>query len=198
MTMYIDSNVEIEGKVTTLFDKMQPGDDIGLWRLGRSMEDEISWVVAQKYKHSKKREGQINTQMKEYFNEGFPGLPYPSSSFYRKINGSLHKVIRNVTFYGKAIIRDLRNKRADDVGRFWWQAFLKGAKRDQLWLPYAIWKAGAQVHDFGELGFEELGSEYAKILGIWHGHTKRNTWLSRQNDTKRRYNVSFRECVSNC
>ena len=26
---------------------------------------------------------------------------------------------------------------------------MTGARRDQIWLPYAIWKAGAVVRDFG-------------------------------------------------
>jgi hypothetical protein len=104
--------------------------------------------------------------MTEYFKEGFPGVPY---SNYHGRKRSSHNVTRNATFYGKVIIRDLRNPRADDVGRFLWQAFLKGAKRDQIWLPYAIWKAGAQVHDFGILP----SAEYEKVLGKgtgWHGH----------------------------
>ena len=57
-------------------------------------------------------------------------------------------------FEATFIASDLRNKKALEILDCWWQHFLEsGTLRDQLSLPYVLWKKGYQYQDVGLLGY---------------------------------------------
>lgn len=52
------------------------------------------------------------------------------------------------------IVVDLKNKLAKEILDEWWDEFLKSkSMRDQISLPYVIWKKGYSIEDFGNLGY---------------------------------------------
>jgi hypothetical protein len=42
----------------------------------------------------------------------------------------------------------------------WWKEFIEYSKRDQISLPYVLWKNGIKINDVNELG-KDLSTNYA-------------------------------------
>lgn len=50
------------------------------------------------------------------------------------------------------IVRDHHNKKCIEVMEFWWSEFLLYSNRDQISLPYVLFKLGIKIEDVGVLG----------------------------------------------
>ena len=81
---------------------------------------------------------------------GFPGILSPDGCFNEHDPG-LWRPECNAKFYGKVILRNhaARSDSLVRLGEIWWQTFMAYVKRDQLSLPFAIWKSGAIYRDLG-------------------------------------------------
>jgi len=141
-TMYMDANTAIRTNLRPLFAAVTPMHDIGLYRVARPHEEEINWIHAVKGIEYRKLQGQLE----RYAEEGFEGLLSPVGCVGRPFRPSC-----NATYYGKILVRDLQNERgrAETLGYVWWRAYQEGVHRDQLSLPYVLWKVGANIRDFG-------------------------------------------------
>lgn len=83
------------------------------------------------YKKGKKEK--IKKQIEKYISEGFP-----------KNFGMLE---------GNVIVTDLKNKNSLKIQNSWWEEFLNSESlRDQLSLPYVLWKLNYRINDIGTLG----------------------------------------------
>jgi hypothetical protein len=75
----------------------------------------------------------IIEQLKKYRSDGFPK------------NWGLYE--------GCVIASDLRNSKSSEIFNLWWQEYLhSGSFRDQLSLPYVLWKNGYSASDIGDFG----------------------------------------------
>lgn len=51
------------------------------------------------------------------------------------------------------IVYDLKNKNAIKISHEWWDLYYNSkTKRDQIFLPYVLWKNGYEINDIGNLG----------------------------------------------
>ncbi len=130
--IYVDGNVCPVGDLTELvYEAKQAKTGIALHRHRQrdSVYDEAKVCEILKKGDPKK----IKNQMKKYKEEGFPadyGL-----------------------FECNVIVTDLHNLRSEEILNDWWQEFLSsGSYRDQLALPYVLWRRGYRFTDVGSLG----------------------------------------------
>lgn len=71
-------------------------------------------------------------------------------------------------FEMSVIIYDLKNPIAKEFAEQWWDMLMDTkSKRDQLVLPYLVWKTGLKMEDFGIIA-PSLRENYAFNLRPWH------------------------------
>lgn len=141
--MYIDGNVELISDTSSLFSVARDS------KLGIAMHRHATMDCA--YKNAKWCEYNhrgnipaIREQVYNYRQEGFP------EKF-----GLLEATI---------IIFDLNNKCAKDIMHKWWDEFCKtDGRRDQISLPYILWKNGFSIDDIGNLGNDEYHNPKFRI-----------------------------------
>ena len=69
------------------------------------------------------------------------------------------------------IVNDLKNNHAEKILEEWWREFLKSeSKRDQMSLPYVLWKQKYKVEDIGNLGNNVKNN--SKIEIVMHNKEK--------------------------
>ncbi len=118
-TVYVDGNIEIVSGITPLI-QMMNGKELGV-HYHRSRDCIYDEVVAVKHlKHITSEE--MDNQLAQYKQEGFP---------------------RHFGLYENSIL--IRNNRIEETQLLmndWWDEYTKHPTRDQLSLPYVIWKRG--------------------------------------------------------
>ena len=62
------------------------------------------------------------------------------------------------------IVRKHNEKKCVDLMELWWQEILTWSKRDQLSLPYVIWKAGYTMRDLGFIGTDVRDNTSVQII----------------------------------
>lgn len=82
----------------------------------------------------------INKQIEKYFQEGMP-----------KEFGLLQASV---------IVRKHNSEQCIRIMSEWWHEFINGCKRDQISLPYILWKNKCSVNDIGVLG-EDIYKNYS-------------------------------------
>lgn len=134
-SIYIDGNVQIASNVSSLFEVARKS------RIGIAMHNHSNQncvyknALACEYSNRGNVE-MIHRQMNKYREEGFP------EEF-----GLLEATI---------IVVDLKNDTAKSIMEKWWKEFLDSESgRDQLSLPYVLWRNGYHVEDVGCLGNDE-------------------------------------------
>ena len=130
--VYVDGNVQVISDLSPLY-YVARKSKTGLAFHLHSMRD-CAYDEAQVCKILKKgNKNAINNQMMEYKKNGFP-----------KNYGLLECPI---------IVVDLQNENGKIILDAWWDEFVKwGSMRDQLSLPYVLWKKGYSINDVGLLG----------------------------------------------
>lgn len=129
--IYIDSNVEIMSDISKLIQGLD--NDYGVAMHAHSKRDCIynEGKVCRILKKGNKKN--IKKQLKRYKKEGFP-----------KHYGMLECAV---------IVTDLNNLNAKKIMEDWWKEFEGSeARRDQLSLPYVLWKNDVCVEDLTGLG----------------------------------------------
>lgn len=130
--MYIDGNVQVISDVTPLlkYTKNRLGVAFHAHSYRNSIYDEVD-VLTKVYKRGDPEK--LAKQINGYRQEGFPekyGLPEAT-----------------------IIITDLSNDSATNFFNCWWQEFLNsGSFRDQISLPYVLWKNGINTKEITLLG----------------------------------------------
>ena len=118
-TIYVDGNIEIVSGVSPIIANMgQKGLGVHYHRRRDCIYDEVIAV-----KHLKGIPGKdMDEQIKDYRNNGFP-------AHFGMYENSI-------------LIRDNRDKSTIGLMEAWWKEYLNYPTRDQLSLPYVIWKTG--------------------------------------------------------
>lgn len=89
----------------------------------------------------------MEKQIKKYKEEGFPA------------NFGLYEA--------NVIVCDNKSKEAKIILDFWWKTFLNSeSKRDQIALPYVVWKCGFEFDDIGNLGINMHNNP--KLIKVYH------------------------------
>ncbi len=131
-TVYVDGNVQVVSDITVLFEAAQKSK-CGI-AMHKHSQRECAYVEAEVcilYKRG--NIDAIRRQIEKYRKEGFP------DNF-----GLCEATI---------IVVDNYNPISKQILDAWWDEFTKsGSGRDQLSLPYVIWKCGYKMEDIGFLG----------------------------------------------
>ena len=141
--MYIDGNVQVLGDIYKIFNSLSLTYGISMHKhcLRNDVYDEAENCI--KYKKGNKKF--IKEQMRNYELAGFPHN-----------YGLLEATI---------IISDTKNEYAKKIFEDWWSEFVNSkSMRDQLALPYILWKKGILVDDIGTLGENEYGNDSFMIF----------------------------------
>jgi hypothetical protein len=131
-SIYLDGNVQVVSDLTALTE-IARRSKVGIAMHRHPMRN-CAYVEAEVCIASHRGNPEaIKKQMKKYREEGFP---------------------ENFGFYeATVIVADLSNQNGKRILESWWDEFCRsGSGRDQLALPYVIWKNGFAMSDIGSLG----------------------------------------------
>lgn len=140
-TIYVDGNVEIVAGFSPLIARMKNyGFGVHFHRSRDCIVDEVVSV-----KHLKRLAGkEMDKQIANYLSEGFPR--------------------HNGLFENSILVRDNRNVRIQKLMRYWWDEYNKYQTRDQLSLPYVIWKTKFDTNEILILGNDvEMNPRFNRI-----------------------------------
>lgn len=144
-SIYIDGNVQLISDTSALFAvarNSKTGIAMHRHSTMNCLYDNALWC---EYNHRGNIEA-IKKQVKKYQDEGFP-----------KNYGLLEATI---------IIVDLHNETAKKIMSDWWQEFISTeGGRDQISLPYILWRNGYSIDDIGCLGNDEYHNPKFRIFG---------------------------------
>lgn len=140
---YVDGNVKVQKPVDDLFAEfLESGADLGFFR--HSDRKDLRQELDACHKQGKIDESVGSAQIDQYEKEGFEGqVPLLEGSFFFRKN----------------------NRRTQQMMAVWSHEIQTWVTRDQLSLPYSIWKTGAKLHIFA-------GSPrrmYSKFIYTAHG-----------------------------
>lgn len=129
--LYIDGNVRIISETTSLFDIIN--DITGIAIHAHNRRKDVYEEAEACIKVEKGNAKSIKKQINKYREEGVPekyGL-----------------------YEANVIASNLKNENAGRLLDFWWDEFIKSnTLRDQIILPYILWKSGYNYSDIGCLG----------------------------------------------
>lgn len=130
-SIYIDGNIKVVGDVTPMTYVVEK---LGLALHRHSMRDDIRKEVYACISQKKGNKQKLLEQLNDYKRGGFP-----------KRFGMLECNV---------IVARLDNDKAREILNDWWKEFIRsGSMRDQISLPYVIWKKGYTIDDIGNLGY---------------------------------------------
>ena len=130
-SIYIDGNIKVISDLTPLVYAVNPKTGMALHRhrFRNCIYNEVEVCRLIKKGNYNKMKKQIN----KYREEGFP-----------KAFG---------LYECNVIVCDLNNKNSETITTSWWDNFLNSESyRDQIILPYVVWKNGFEFDDIGSLG----------------------------------------------
>lgn len=128
-SIYIDGNIKV---ITDLSELVNKVGECGIAMHSHATRDCITQEAKACNILGKESLDVINKQIEKYFQEGMP-----------KGFGLLQASV---------IVREHNNYKCKKIMRDWWNEFNIGCKRDQISLPYVIWKNGLTVSEIGVLG----------------------------------------------
>ncbi|MEH2930497.1 glycosyltransferase domain-containing protein [Candidatus Ventrimonas sp. KK005] len=140
-TIYVDGNVEIVAGVSPLIARMKNfGFGVHYHRSRDCIVDEVVSV-----KHLKRLAGkEMDKQIANYLSQGFPR--------------------HNGLFENSILVRDNRNVCVQALMRYWWDEYNKYQTRDQLSLPYVIWKTKFDTNKILILGSDvEMNPRFNRL-----------------------------------
>lgn len=141
--IYIDGNMRVVSDLRNMVNRINGETGLAFHRHGVRKciykEAEVCRILG------KGNYQKISEQLKRYEREGFPhefGL-----------------------YEANVILTELRNTESKRILDAWWDEFCKSESfRDQLALPYVVWKCGHKFDDIGNLGFHVNNSpKFEKI-----------------------------------
>lgn len=139
---YIDGSVELMLDITELFNQIN--DKTGLAMHRHRIRKDVYEEAKACIKNGKGNKKQIKKQIRNYKKEKFP-----------KKFGMVEAGI---------ILSDLKNEETAKILDLWWNEFLeRKSNRDQLALPYILWKNNYKIEDIGVLGENILNNQRWKV-----------------------------------
>lgn len=129
--VYVDGVVEIFSDITNMINALNPtfGVAIHMHPDKDCTYNEVEWCK----KHHRGNIERMDDMLKSYDDEGLP-------RHYGLMECSI-------------ILSDLHNKKGTSILEKWWLEHIKwGTERDQMTLPYILWKDGIAVSEIGTLG----------------------------------------------
>ena len=130
-SIYVDGNIKIVSDLTPMTTNL---GKLGLAFHRHALRDDISKEVKSCIWQKKGNRKALLKQAKEYKKDGFP-----------KDFGMLECNV---------IVADLKSHNSEAIMNNWWYEFNEsGSMRDQIALPYVIWKMGYKIEDLGNLGY---------------------------------------------
>lgn len=130
-SIYIDGNVEIISTISQLIKNINNKTGLAIHRHceRKCIYDEIKACRA----YNKGKYSNLKKQAKRYKKEGFP-------QNYGMLECNM-------------LISDLQNDILTKIFNKWWEEYLKSeSMRDQIALPYVLWKNNLNIDDVGNLG----------------------------------------------
>lgn len=140
-TIYVDGNIEIVAGVSPIIAKMK-NYAFGV-HYHRSRDCIVDEVVS--VKHLKKLNGDgMDRQVQDYLKDGYPR--------------------HNGLFENSILVRDNKNESVLELMREWWNEYNKYPTRDQLSLPYVIWKTKFDTNKILILGNDvEMNPRFNRV-----------------------------------
>ncbi len=138
-SIWIDANLQIKKDLMPLMQRYQQNADILLFPHPERMciYDEGATCIHWR-KDDKKR---ILYQMKKYLDEQYP--------------------CDNGLMCGGCIVRNHNKSNIIDAMENWWSEVINGSRRDQISLPYALWKT-ENLYDLSDLNYDN--NEWFRVL----------------------------------
>lgn len=131
-SIYIDGNIKTISDVSSFVNKINNKTGLAIHR--HYARDDIYMEVEACILYKKGSKEKLKTQAQNYKNEGMPA----------------HFGLLECN----VLVSDLKNETAKTIFDSWWDEFIKSESlRDQISLPYIIWKMGYKVDDIGCLGY---------------------------------------------
>ena len=130
-SIYIDGNIKTVSDLTSMIKEINEKTGLAIHRhyLRNCIYKESKACIFFGKGNIKK----MKKQVKKYKEEGFP-----------KNYGLLECSI---------IISNLKNSKSEEILNKWWDEFIESkSNRDQISLPYVLWKNGNNIEDIGDLG----------------------------------------------
>lgn len=130
-SIYIDGNIQPITNISSFINQIN--QNIGISMHAHSIRNCIYEEAEILKKLKKGNLKNIDQQIEKYKNEEYP-----------KQNGLAE---------ANVIVSDLKNNNTINIFQEWWKEFLKSSSmRDQLSLPYVLWKNGYKIEDLTSLG----------------------------------------------
>jgi hypothetical protein len=128
ITLYIDGSIQIVGDIYEMVTKaLQLEGDIFLYDHFERNCIYSEAAACAYYSHD--WIWTIARQMRRYSREGYP------------VNNGL---------YEAGVILRRNTERVSKIMEYWWLEYSQGVKRDQLSLPYVLWKVGGSISSMGK------------------------------------------------
>ena len=130
-SIYIDGNIKIISNISSFINNVSMKNGIAMHKHSiRNCIYKEEKALRLLHKGNKKK---IRQQLTDYKNKGFP-------SDYGMLEANV-------------IVTDLNNPKSKDIFNKWWSEFIYSESyRDQLSLPYILWKENIKVDDIATLG----------------------------------------------
>ena len=130
-SIYIDGNIKIISNISTFIDKINDKTGLAIHRHTHNtcIFQEVNDCIA----YGKGNKKNLKEQVNKYKKEGFP-----------KEYGILQCNV---------LVSDLNNANSEKIFNAWWdEYFTSQSGRDQIALPYVLWKNHIKIDDIGNLG----------------------------------------------
>lgn len=138
-SIWVDANLQIEKDLVMLMQQYQHSADILLFPHPERMCIYDEGAICIHWRKDDKKS--ILYQMKKYLEEEYP--------------------CDNGLMYGGCIVRNHNKSNIIDAMETWWNEVVNGSKRDQISLPYALWKT-KNLYDLSDLDYDN--NEWFKVL----------------------------------
>lgn len=168
-SLYVDGNIRLVADPSRLFDKYLA---TGVVAIPRHRERDCAYAEAEYcVRLGMCQRDEIERQLQAYRADGFP-LRYGMTE-------------------NSIILRNHRSGSLVELMEAWWQAYIEGGKRDQLSLPYLVWKHGIEIADLAEgvrvddsifrIGFHRKNESlpWAAKLGLYLRSRRHLRWYYR-------------------
>lgn len=130
-SIYIDGNIKLISTISKLIQKVNENRGLAIHK--HSSNNCISKEILDCRAYGKGNLKKLKEQVNRYFEKGFP-----------KEYGMLECNV---------LVMDLKNKEAIHIFEDWWKEYLNSeSRRDQIALPYVLWKNNVKVEEIGTLG----------------------------------------------
>ena len=129
--MWNDRNIKLISTISRLIQKVNENRGLAIHK--HSSNNCITKEILDCRAYGKGDFKKLKEQVNRYFEKGFP-----------KEYGMLECNV---------LVMDLKNKEAIHIFDDWWKEYINSeSKRDQIALPYVLWKNNVKVEEIGTLG----------------------------------------------